>query len=1518
MRKYIIVALLLVAAGIGVSFFLLPSDSDVQLAQARDQQTIDTGNIDVEAEYTQGRRSFQIINALAEKRLAEGNRPEAIRLWEEYVAANPNDGQGRQKLAEQYQLAGRQEDYKAQLEALANAAPTEQNLRVLANVYNADKNYPKQVEVLKRLLEVTEGRDPQVFADLATMQQVIGDKEGALATIAALKQKHPQYVSYAITRIQVAILAEQGKTDDAFVVAQEWVKNAPVPTAPTEVPPSVTPAATVSAPPTQTNKSAIELADLTDILHYSGHADKAVALAQPYEAWIDTSSELAVSYVNANITANRGDYAYQLLQNIEARGKMVPALYVPYLQLALKRDDVEAAKGIAQRLDPVAFNEEQALNIVEVARAESAPDVLEILAERFGTEPILKDKPVLAAVLSILTNAKDQDARIEVALNTELTTLQRLRLAETCARAQKTACFDAILAQYPPVDQQTTPQISEYAQLYIIADRPADVIDAVGLQAAKPDAHPDVVYAHVKLAAADGRKNITVPWLETNANTVDIQKMQELFFIANDRKKYAVSVDVAERLYARDPSPMNRDILVAALVGSGNYAKALPLVRQQMEQEGADDGMYITTLSQLGRKDASARKELTDYAEAALKSGKGDDRAQLNYAFALINNGKRDVAMPYVKAYSAERGGEWRRMHAQLTAKPGSGAPAKKLSREQRVAMAQNPKISPENKRQLAFSLLNDGHKADATVIFQQLAESKGPDSKEMKDLMYMWGGKFTPEQMAWVKARAAAAPAHERQGWSSLIAEHGDDRTVMEYVSATPDALYNTTLRKKYFRTLAQTGNRQYFDEGMRGWVSQTTDVPALLDYADTALAFSYRDAALNGYKRVEQLDPNNARAMEKLASLTFGKGSYSQAGQYIDRAIVTAPAQPSAELDPAQAHFLKAEMLKRQGNLAAAQGEYGRVIQYTQAAPTQEPSKLSRLYMAMFHTGQHQQAMQGFNQLLASTPDNKAILADYMSALIEYKYYDEATRIANQYDRNSPYYGRGAMLTGESRHVSGIERLSDGREMRISFARPTDEAMPVDMAKVQQLAWVERSELGYDSLTVSAKPGYIVRYIPTASNQFAVVSAPVTQVSPQVEMQREQDLRLQLLYARIEQETGQAERANQRLMALQQYYPSNPQLLATRAGMEGASGNREEAIALLQQAQHSAPENEEIVHLLREFQRPVASSVLTGTGQQFLKADFEYRSYGPHDEYISTLSGVAAVGDRTEMGFMLQNNALDPSNILTPPTGLGSNDDVNIQQAELFLAHYFDNGNRIQGSLFVDHSGGSDTRVLGGPNADNTSLGGGLYFGFGNALGRTELLAEYHKPYWDYPQAVFARANRDRVGFRHFASIGQENSLGIEASINNYNIAYDDDQVQTGLFRLSFVHQLQEQTADQAYWGVGYGFDGEYKLAGHNTDRGVPGLYRPFDWRAREVHFLSGIYRDDWTPTTHATVIAGYAIDRLNEHGPSVEARVTEDLSDQWELGVRGRYGFQAGGSAADDDNDAINLGTHLMYKF
>ena len=468
MRKYIIIALVLLVIGVAVSIYIIPSASEVVSMKTSDVKAIDLGNVDIEAEYQQGRRTYPIVAALADKRFMSGDKGAAVKLLEEYVASNPNDVSGLKKLAEMYQATGNMDGYNKELEIIAKLAPTEENLRALSDIYNANKEYVKQTEVLAKILEVTKGEKPEAFVDLATMQVVTGDNDGALKTVQDLKVKHPDYSNYAMTRIMVSVLSEKGDVDHAFAAAKEWMDKpgAPVPS-PTKAPAPVGNGLNQSiAPQVGTGLSAAagdadphpkELADLCNILHYSGHADKAVELVDLHPEMLDREPTLVLAYVNANITAGRSDHAYEVLKKIDDEGRMIAALYPPYLDLTIKREDEVSAEAIANKIDVNNFNEELALQIIEVARADQAPRVLTILTNRFNDQHILQDKPVLAAVIAILTNDKQQDTIITAALNWNppLTGTQKLSLAQSCARAKKTACFDAIVKQYPPLEQMT-------------------------------------------------------------------------------------------------------------------------------------------------------------------------------------------------------------------------------------------------------------------------------------------------------------------------------------------------------------------------------------------------------------------------------------------------------------------------------------------------------------------------------------------------------------------------------------------------------------------------------------------------------------------------------------------------------------------------------------------------------------------------------------------------------------------------------------------------------------------------------------------------------------------------------------------------------------------------------------------------------------------------------------------------------------------------------------------------------
>jgi tetratricopeptide (TPR) repeat protein len=1465
MRKYILVALVLVLLGIGASFLLIPSASDMAVMQAKDIQTVDLGNIDVEAEYAQGRRSFPIIKALVEKRInTEGNRPAAVKLLEEYLATTPNDPEAMKLLAEQYMLSGRTEDYNLQIKKLAEADPTEETLKTLSYIYNAAGDYTKQAEALAKLVEITKGENPQYFADLATIQMVAGHEDEALATIQALKTKHPEFSSYAVARIEIAVLAKKGQGAEALAAAEVWATAHP---------------------------DLEQIADLVNVLHYNGLPEQALALATPRLARLNERDDFAAAYVNASITAGRSEDAYQALTKLAATTPLKPGLYEIFLRLTLERADMTAAEVIAKQLAPAGYDEKQALSLLGMVQAAQAPTVLTILATAFNTPALLSDKPVLAAVTGIILNAPDAEARITTALSQNLTSPQRGALAAACARAGKTACFDTIIALYPPRDEMDLPQLTEFAQLFILANRAGDIVDAVGAIAAKRQ--QETVFAiHRRLAAAAGRADILTLWLDANRDTVSNEVLLDYFFLANANRYGAVAAPVAEILYARSATPANRDLLISAYLNNQQPAKALPLLREQAMQQGANDALYLATLGTLARKDPAAQKELTTYAEAALKAVRGTNDQQLNYAYILLNNGQRDVALPIVREYAKSRGGEWQKILTQITLTPGSGAglSAKTMTVAELVKMADRPGASEATRRSIGFELIKRGAKQEAMPIFQSIADKHGPESQQVKDLLYLWGGTLTDEQIAWVSNRAKNAQGLDRQKWGELIANYGDDRAILQYVSTTPDALYQPQLRQQYFRVLASRGGKKAYSENMRPWVAATTDIPALLDYAKTAQGNGYLEAAQAGFERILALNPNQEYALGQMGIITFAQGNLPASRQYLDRYVAQIGGDISRP-ESAQVFYYRAQLNKLQGRPVDATRDFDKVVASAGQTPPTSREARSRLYTSMMYVGQQPQAMQGFEALLQQYPNDKNLLADYMSVLVEFKLFADATRIANQYDKNSPYYGRQSAVTGQGDKISRIERVNGGRAIKISFAEPLEGKTPL---KNTDAKWVESTKLGYDTVTIAAKPGYVVRFVPTAATgEYAVVPAPTQQLSPEQELELQQNLRLQMLYAQIEQETGQKQQARERMTTLRQTYPQDPALVTYAASLESSGGNQLRALQMLEDAQSSQPNNQEINNML--------SALRKQQPQDFVALDFLYRSSGDSNEYITGLQGRVRGSDRTEYGMNLQTNEVDAQNIVSGYTGIIGDYSASRQQGELYGAYYFDEGGRAQLSGF----------------ANNWTAGAGAYYGFGHDYGRTQLIGEYRRPYWDYVEAVYSEATRSRVGVKHAAIINPTLSMSLEGSLNQYSTEAETDAADTGLIRANFVQQLQPKVPyKEPYIGLGIGFDGEYEMGSLPTLTNALGqTYNPLPQTQRSIFLLSGIFQHDFNPKTRGQLVAGYAYDAEGSTGsPNVDGRLGYDLTEDWTVEGRASYGFDQ----SDVSSDVTQFGVNLRHDF
>lgn len=1499
MRKYIIVIAVLVAAGIGASFILIPGEQDIAVMQEKDD-TIEAAalaNMDFQAEYDKGNRSEKVLAGLAELYMSDGRHALIQPILEQDLVANPDHIEVRKKLAKLYQAAGRDADYLREMETIAKMQPTEANLTLLADMYNYTRMYDKQIETLKRLIEVSGGKNPDYYVDTATIMMMQENKAGAADMLQQLRAAHPDYLSFKLVRLMVSNYVDIGDPQKAYEEAARWVQKQP---------------------------NAPEIADLANIINYGGRPDLAIALIELNPQLVSTQADLLTAYVNALLVGDKRDQAFDVLKAAYTANTLPPEMYRPFIELALERKDLVLAESIVDRLDVKYFKEDDAINLVELARANENQTIVTKLIAKFEAPDYIANKPVLAAIIALVRRDTDEDQKVATALKAELTRIQRLRLAQACARTEKTQCFNTLVAQFPKFADMNPRELDEVVMLYISVNRGKDIYTQIEAEAKTRDSEI-VTQALIKLAASMGKREVVADWLNQSGRNTSTGKLSELFFIANDRNHGAVAMDIATVLYERDPNEKHRDYLVSGYLRAGEYAKALPLLRDVKSESRELEDSYLTALTKLGKGSPEHRTELEQYVVPQLESSSVDSERKLQLVFMLINTNNKKAALPFVDQYAKSEGGEWRKLYNQLhavyTPRRGGGAargtaaavPAKPatppiadMPRDYRMALATDPKTSDETRRMLAFSLIDDGFKSDATVIFQQLAENKSPDSQEVKDLLYMWGPRLNAEQIAWLTHRASTAPSNgDKVRWGEYISTYGDDFAMMNYVSANPAALDHPSLRKKYFNALAQNASIEAFDQGLADWLNATNDPEALKDYAEVAKAYGYQDAAVRALKKIETLGAAKEPVLKDLGVLTFSQGKFNESDQYLSSFLQQKQNQPNAEAEAYEAYFYKGELNRRNHkNVPLANQYYSEIVRLGPQLATNLPRQ-SIYYSSLFHLGHFAQAKQGFEGLLERYPNDKSLLADYMSVLAEYKFYNDALVVANKYDAKAkglstmpvaaPATPSGAAVPAlsepmiiQSPHVQNVETFEKGREMKINFNQP----LPEDF-KLASNDWVEETKVGYDSVLVQAKPGYNLHFTPVSTESVAIIPSnnpvrPIPQMTAREQQARQQDLRLQMLYARLEMETGKEQQALNRLTTLQQHYPQDAGLLGYSAIAENFSGNWPHALNLLEHAQELNPHNEDIANLKKDIERAHTN--------QFVKLDYDYRRIGDNDEHITGISGAAKVTDRFEVGMNLQNDELQTSNTRRAFDGRVGDYDYSRQRGEVFGAYYMSNGDRLQGSIF----------------ANNDTAGAGVYYAFNNPLGRSEALVEYKRPYWDFVEAVAEQATRDRVGIKHVGNITPETTMSAEISANRYNIELEDDVATTALVRANVVQQIRPQNP---YLGVGYGFDGEYVIDKTYKPLGGAGdKYSPLPVNSREVHFLSGIVSQPLTDTTKANLVAGYAIDRLGDHGPQVEGNITQDLGEDVEAQVRARYGLET----RDTKQNATTVGGHLKYKF
>ncbi len=1457
MKKYIVIGVLLLV-GLLVSLALIPDSNELALMQFRDKR-FEEAKAAYEQRLNDGTLTVDVVSALTDLHLQYGDVDEAIAVMKRFVEAHPNNIQALKELGRLYQYAQRPDDYLRNLEEINRLQSSGKALQTLAEMYGASEQYDKQEPALEEMLdEHGIEKQPQHYRYLASLQASQEKIKQAIETLREFQELFPVEFNFDDTQLLVSLLLDDGQDDAAYEQAKAWAVA---------------------------STSAAEIARLVNILHYKGSPELGWRLISLYnDEEIYNNIDLATEKAYLHINRGESDAAYNLMGWLYDRDRLPAGLYRDYLFLALDNGDNEKAVAIAQALNVDELSESDALALAELLVLRHDKDLYDILRHKLGQDSIQSRYATLAAVMAVIESRADAAERLQSIDVAGIANSHLLQIARICSLKRRSDCVDRFLSavNYNNISIQDTVYAAE---LYMDVGKLARATDILAPIYEQNKHMPEVSSLRVRIAAANGDTVFVDRWLSKHPNLTEKQ-YKDIFFTAQKYRQYNTSAMIAERYHSKYANDNSRTLLVNTYLMAKRYEDAIPYLRELKDYNEQSRNDYLAILMNLARHKPQYNAELANFAAKHLRSSNVPQRQKQALIYALLEAGRADLALPYIREFAQKRGGEWVEIYAANLDKVGRHDEA----RDFRMQIAMDPQTSAKTRRSIGFVLLENGYKDDALKVFADLAANAPADSADVQQLLYLWGPRLSPDQLDWIAYRAInATDLDEQDAWLKYLAAYADAESLVSFMQRNPDMVGSPILLDNYIAALQRLDKFQQMQQEMAKLAEETQNPSLLRVYARTAYANNMPRLALSAYRKLDEIVGGDPEAERNIGLISYSLADYSNTKEYLQRYTDYRLENERYHKDDYQAFFYLAEVYRRDRHDDLARPYYEKVLELADMALEKTTDIISKQGQSLIALGKKEEGYALMSNALQES--NDALLrADYISTLIEQKEYEQAQEILQEANFESSAYSDGD--SGEqiipvalnASNLRGYRIFSNNNEILLEFEGVEGQNLAMTDEQIKHYSWVSYSTQGYDRALIVAKPSYTLSLQPTSSGY--VIVPEKKSVSENSKLQRDLQARYEMLQARIELETGKHYQAAKRLNDSLPLYPDNPTLVGYAANADNFVGKWKHALKLLDIAEKQMPENEDIKLLKRDIWLQHG---------EYAKLDYEWFRQGDSDQNIWTIEAMAFIDDVWEAGLKLQHNDIDAVavNRIDGRTGDFA---TTKQRGELYIAHEDDEGTRVKAALF----------------GNNDGIGFGGYYSWHHEFGHTELAAEYHRPNWLFVDGVLDDATRDRIAVTHNYKPNPKWLVGGSVSLNRYNVKGEDAVADSLGITASITRQLRDI---DPYLAVNYALDAEYRIGEKTFTNNAGTSFVPL-LDGREVHTLSLVYDQDLGKDTDILLQGGYSYERLGgDHGPLAAGRLTHQMfDDQLEAQIRASYG------AFTNDNvgDTARVGGHVKWRF
>ncbi|GEM_PF-1787307 len=220
MKNAHFVVLLVIVLGLIGGYLVYPRPPELALMHYRNQQYT-AARAEYENLLEKGDASANVVLPLSDLYLIYGEMDKAVKLMENFVQYNPDNIEARERLSKYYQQTQRPHDYLGSLEKRAEVQPSEQALRSLSQLYNAEGRYRQQIEVLKRIVQDYDAK-PHDYLDLAYLLAAEGEMVEASEILRRLAREHPAFFDIRAREFLVSLSLDLGQYEEAITYLQGY------------------------------------------------------------------------------------------------------------------------------------------------------------------------------------------------------------------------------------------------------------------------------------------------------------------------------------------------------------------------------------------------------------------------------------------------------------------------------------------------------------------------------------------------------------------------------------------------------------------------------------------------------------------------------------------------------------------------------------------------------------------------------------------------------------------------------------------------------------------------------------------------------------------------------------------------------------------------------------------------------------------------------------------------------------------------------------------------------------------------------------------------------------------------------------------------------------------------------------------------------------------------------------------------------------------------------------------------